>query len=455
VIRRRELLVAVVALALVASSCGGDDDDAKGQPDTSSVATGAPADSSVADTVAEPTDQPDGESVSLTMGSWRSDDVKQMETLLSAFNDAHPNISVSFEPTIPTEYNAALRTSLDTGNAPDLFYVRSYATGRQLFDEGFIEPLGEVGLDQAFTEASLEPWASEGVPYALPFIAVSHGFYFNKDLFAEHGIEVPQTWADLLAAAATLDEAGVTPFANASGDEWTMAEMLWMNFAPSFIGGREGRLAYESGDKCFDDPQIVSVFQAMADIAPYLPDGQEALAYADSQQLWLQGEAAMWIGGSWDIPFFEGEEPTFDWGEFQVPTPDGGVKAVAFHLDAGIGINAASEHKDAAKTVIEWLATDEAAAMMAAELPGFFPIQTKPPVIEDPHAAEFLSWNADSELDVRFVWPVLSDGTPDGYTLVQAGAVGVVNGTMTPQEAADSLQEGLAEWYEPAQQCGG
>jgi raffinose/stachyose/melibiose transport system substrate-binding protein len=234
-----------------------------------------------------------------------------------------------------------------------------------------------------------------------------------------------------------------------------MAEMLFMNFAPSFIGGREGRLAYESGEKCFDDPQLVSVFQAMADLAPYFPDGQEALTYADSQQIWLQGEAAMWIGGSWDIPFFEGEEPPFEWGEFQVPTPEGGVKAVTFHLDAGIGINAASEHKDAAKTVIEWLATDKAAAMMAAELPGFFPIQKKPPTVADPHAAKFLSWNEDSELDVRFVWPVLSDGTPDGYSLVQAGAVGVVNGTMTPEEAAKSLQDGLAEWYEPAQKCGG
>ena len=189
------------------------------------------------------------------------------------------------------------------------------------------------------------------MPYALPFIAVSHGIYYNADIFADNGIEVPETWDDLLAAAETLDAAGITPFANATGDEWTMAEMLWMNFAPSFIGGRDGRLAYESGDRCLDDDEIVSVFQAIADLAPYLPDGQEALTYADSQQLWLMQEAAMWIGGSWDIPYFEGESPDFEWSEFQVPTPEGGTKAVTFHLDAGIGMNAASEHVDAGKTV--------------------------------------------------------------------------------------------------------
>ena len=226
-----------------------------------------------------------------------------------------------------------------------------------------------------------------------------------------------------------------------------------MNFAPSFIGGREGRLAYESGERCLDDPAMVSVFQALADIAPYLPDGQEALTYADSQQIWLSGEAAMWIGGSWDIPYFEGEEPAFEWNVFQVPTPDGGTKAVSFHLDAGIGINAASDNKEAARTVIEWLATDEAAGIMAAELPGFFPVQEEPPAVDDPVAAEFLSWNADSDLDVRFSWPVLSDGTPDAYTLIQSGAVGVVNGSTTPEQAAADLQAGIAEWYEPAQGC--
>ena len=126
------------------------------------------------------------------------------------------------------------------------------------------------------------------------------------------------------------------------------------------------------------------MFQALADIAPYLPDGQEALTYADSQQIWLLGEAAMWIGGSWDIPYYEGEEPAFEWNVFQVPTPDGGTKAVSFHLDAGIGINAASDNKEAARTVIEWLATDEAAGIMAAELPGFFPVQEEPPAVDDP-----------------------------------------------------------------------
>ena len=48
-------------------------------------------------------------------------------------------------------------------------------------------------------------------------IAVSHGIYYNKDLFKRLGIEVPTTWEELSAAAQKIKDAGYTPFANASG----------------------------------------------------------------------------------------------------------------------------------------------------------------------------------------------------------------------------------------------
>jgi ABC-type glycerol-3-phosphate transport system substrate-binding protein len=55
---------------------------------------------------------------------------------------------------------------------------------------------------------------------------------------------------------------------------------------------------------------------------------------------------------------------------------------------------------------------------------------------------------------VRFAWEKLRKGSPDGYTLMLDGAVAVVNGEQPPQEAADALQARLAQWFEPAQQCG-
>ena len=397
--------------------------------------------------------------VTLTMGSWRVDDVAQMETILAAFHEVYPNITINFDPTNPPDYNATLRTQLEGGTAPDLFYLRSYATSRQLFDEGFLEPLDNLpGLMENFTEAARAPWATEdGEPYGVPFIAVSHGVYYNMDIFAELGLEVPQTWEDLLADAQAIQEAGYDPFANASGDEWTIAEIVFMNIAPTFIGGYEGRQAYLNGERCFNDEHAVAAFQAIADIAPYLPDGQEALTYYDSQQLFLLGEAAMWLGGSWDIPFFESEAPDFNWGIFGIPSPEAmdGQRYVTFHMDAGMGLNAAAPeaNKEAARLFLEWMSTSEFATLLGDTLPGFFPISTNPVELSDPYANQFLALNEGADLDVRWAWEMLLDGVPDGYTLMQDGALAIISGEMTPQEAADALQAGLAEWFAPAQSC--
>ena len=391
------------------------------------------------------------------MGSWRSDDVEQMNRIFDAFHAEHPNITVEFDPSNPSEYNAALRTQLEGGTAPDLFYLRSFSTSRQLYEEGFLEPLDDVeNLQANFTEAARSPWATDdGLAYGVPFIAVSHGIYYNQDLFDELGLTVPETWEELLTTAQAVQDAEYDAFANASGDEWTIAEIVFMNLAPTFIGGREGRLAYLSGERCFNDENAVAAFQAVADLAPYFPDGQEALNYYDSQQLFILGEAAMWLGGSWDIPVFEQDITDFSWSVFPIPAPEGQTEEyVTFHMDAGIGLNAASQNKEAAKVLLDWMASNEIPALLANELPGFFPIHTEVPTLENEHANTFLAMNEGRGLDVRWAWPVLLDGDPDGYTLMQSGAVGIVNGTTTPQEAADALQEGLAQWLEAAQNCG-
>ncbi|GAB4572330.1 MAG: extracellular solute-binding protein [Anaerolineae bacterium] len=396
--------------------------------------------------------------VTLTMGSWRVDDVAQMQVILDAFHEAYPNITIVFDPTNPPEYNATLRTQLEGGTAPDLFYLRSYATSRQLYEEGFLEELSDIEtLMENFTPEARAPWATDdGVPYGVPFIAVSHGIYYNKDLFAELGLEVPETWEELIATAQAIKDAGYDAFANASGDEWTIAEIVFMNLAPTFIGGYEGRQAYLKGERCFNDEHAVAAFQAVADIAPFLPEGQEALTYYDSQQLFLLGEAAMWMGGSWDIPFFEGEEPDFEWSVFAIPAPEGQEEEyVTFHMDAGMGLNAAApeEHKEAAKLFLEWMGTAEFAQLLGNNLPGFFPISSVPVELTNAHANEFLALNEGRGLDVRWAWEGLLDGEPNGYALMQDNAIAIINGEIDAQTAADNLQEGLAQWFEPAQNC--
>ncbi len=391
--------------------------------------------------------------VELTMGSWRTDDTVQMKAVLGEFTKQYPNIKVNFQPTIPAEYNTTLRLQLEGGIGPDVMYARSFATGNQLFQDGFFADVSSVsGYNNNYSASNKAPWlATDGSAFGIPFAAVSHGIYYNKDIFKELGLTQPKDWDEFLEYCQTIKDAGYMPLANALGDEWDITEVVFMSIAPNFIGGMEGRLAYDKKEKEFNGPEVVKLFEAMASLKPYLPGGFEALGYNDSNALFATGQAAMYFDGSWTIGTFA--DVDFNWGILPPPAPKGATKEyITFHADAGMAMNSTTKYPEEVKTLLSWFGSTEGAAALAKYLPtGFFPMSENSVVIEDAHANEFLGLNNGRGTDVRWAWPELLGGEPSGYTLMQNGSIGVINGFVTPQEAADAFKAGLAEWYAPAQ----
>jgi raffinose/stachyose/melibiose transport system substrate-binding protein len=395
-----------------------------------------------------------GEPVTLTLGNWRPDDVKQMQVILDEFNKAYPNIIIKFDPTNPPDYDAAVRTQMEAGTGADLYYLRAKGSGasHRLYDEGHFVAIDDLpGMDNIIP-AAVENWTAEdGHVFGVGYIATSEGIYYNQDVFTELNVPLPKTWDELLAAAKTFQEAGYIPFANASGDSWTISTLLLQNWIPMLIGGAEGRMAYVNGDKCLNDADFVQAFQMAADIAPYLPEGQEALTYYDSQQLFLLEKAVMWFGGSWDIPVFQDAQPEFKWSIMAVPTVSGKEPYMEFELDAGVGINSASKHIEEAKTFLSWLTTQQSAQLLAENLPGFFPMTKDQISIDNEYANTFLKLIGESKgADIRFY---MNEGTPDSSTLLTDNGIAVIKGSMTPQDAAQSLYDGISTWSEAQKNC--
>ena len=452
---RFKLFVLLMLVSLVLSACGG----AAPADEAPAMEEAPAAEVPAAEEEAAMEEAPAMEAVELTLGSWRVDDVEAWDAILAAFNAEYPDITINFDPTNPPDYNATLRTQLETGTAPDLFFVRSFATGAELFEEGFVASLADLpGLEESVPVGARAPWATaEGEPFAVPIAAVSHGIYYNQDLFEANGIAVPQTWEELIAAAQTLQDAGVTPFANGTKDAWDINEVVMMTILPNTVGGFDGRMAYLNGERCFNDADVVAAYAQVAEMAPYLPDGYTATSYYDSQQLFVQGIAAMMFDGSWSISAFEKDAPEFNWSVFAAPAAEGQDQYISFHMDAAIGMNPATENAEAAMTFLEWLESEAFGEAFGNGVPGFFPVSNNVPTLTNHVANEFLSFNGNAAgTDIRFVWENLlgsPEGAPSTYAVMNDGVIAVLAGEQTPQEAADALQEAIASWYEPAQSC--
>ncbi|MDR1955901.1 MAG: extracellular solute-binding protein [Treponema sp.] len=382
-----------------------------------------------------------GGTINLVMGSWRADDVAQMNNLLAEYKKLKPQVTIQFRPTNPPDYNATLRLQLEGGTGPDLMYARSYAPGRELFNAGYFADCSAIpGVKQNFSAANLAPWQMpDGTMFAVPFAAVSHAVYYNKTIFQREGLAIPQTWEDFLSLCETLVTKGYTPLANGVAEEWDILEVFYLGMLPNFLGGGTERAAYESGAKKLNDANVIASFQAMADVAKYLPKGFESVTYNDSQALFNTQQAVMFMDGSWTAGVYAGV--SFEWGLFAMPAPRGRPTLITFHPDMAITYNKATKYPKECQEFLAWLASPEGATVASKVLPvGFFPMINAPITLDDPHANEFLALNKGKDTDARFVWPKFLDL----YAPMNQAVIRVVKGEQTPQQAADAMETAAA-----------
>jgi len=373
--------------------------------------------------------------VSLIMGSWRADDVEQMNNLLAVYKEK-TGVDIIFQPTTPSEYNATLRLQLEGGTGPDLMYARSYATGRELYAAGyFADCSGIEGLNENFTPSSLEPWQNEdGSMFAVPFAAVSHCVYYNMDIFAQNNLQVPTTWEEFIAVCEALKAAGITPLANGVAEEWDILECFFLGMLPNYAGGAAERAKYESGEKKLNDEAFVAAYTDFASIAPYLDPNFAAINYNDSQVMFATGRAAMFMDGSWTCGTYG--DVGFAWSVFALPARESSDTRICFHPDMAITMKAATQHPEECTAFLTWLCSVEGATEASKVLPaGFFPMINATIEIEEPHANAILALNEGKETDARFVWPMLMDL----YAPMNQELIKLLKAETTPQAAADAI----------------
>ena len=394
------------------------------------------------------------EDVTLTVESWRNDDLAiWQEKIIPAFEAKNPGIKVVFAPTAPTEYNAALNAKLDAGSAGDLITCRPFDASLELFKKGHLVGLNDVAGMENFSDVAKSAWTTDdgATTFCVPMASVIHGFIYNKDAFDQLGITVPTTEAEFFAALDKIKaEGSFIPMAMGTKDLWEAATMGYQNIGPTYWKGEEGRKALIRGEQKLTDEGWVEPFRVLAKWKDYLGDGFEAQTYPDSQNLFTLGRAAIYPAGSWEIGLFN-TQAQFKMGAFPPPVKNAGDTCyISDHNDIGIGLNAKSPNADAAKKFLTFVSSPEFADIYANSLPGFFSLNSTAVKMADPLAQEFVSWREKCKPTIRSTYQILSRGTPNLENETWVESANVINGTDTPEAAAEKLQKGLDSWYKPA-----
>lgn len=238
-------------------------------------------------------------------------------------------IDISFTETPyadTTSFQQVINSSLPTGDAPDLFTWWSGYRMEDLYKSGNIRDMSDVwtaGVAAGdLSESLAASFSFDGKPYAVPQGSSAWVVFYNKKVFADNGVEVPTTWADLMAAADTLKAAGVTPFFATVDGRWPsfiwFEELLIKRDPQFYVDLCNGKAKYT------DDTAV----QAMADWKGMFD--KEYFTELDTPMdqnvatMFAGGEVAMIPVGTW----FQGQfisaemKPGEDYDAFILPNID-------------------------------------------------------------------------------------------------------------------------------------
>ena len=186
------------------------------------------------------------------------------QNMADAYMAEHPNVTINITVMENEAFKAALQTNLQAGDVPDLFQSWGGGGLREQVEAGLVQDITDdvVRLHRRPLRGAVGLYQVDGAQYGVPFNAGMVGFWYNKELFEQAGIDAPPaTWAELLEDVQTLKDAGITPIAVGAGDKWPAH--FWYSYLMVRLGGADAmEQIAETND--FNVPAVIEAGEKVA-----------------------------------------------------------------------------------------------------------------------------------------------------------------------------------------------
>ncbi|MBA2740393.1 MAG: extracellular solute-binding protein [Actinobacteria bacterium] len=348
--RRRWFAFALVvgALAFVAAGCGGGDDGGGGDATGNEDVTGEIS----------------------VMAIWAGEEQAGFEAVAAGFMELYPNVTVKYTSG-GDNLAPLLSTAVEGGNPPDLAAIGQPGLMADFAEQEAIQPIDELrdSVVDGFGESVADVGVVDGTQYGILFKGANKStIWYNVASFEEAGVEPPEDWEGLKAAAETIKAAGLTPYSVGVDVGWPMSDLFENIYIRS--AGVEMYDQLTRHEIPWTDQSVKDALTIMADVVgdpANMAGGTDgaletempasvAKVFTDSP------EAAMVIIG--DFAPAQGEftlEPETGYNVFTFPSIEGSEPAVVGGGDLFV------QFKDspAADAFLEYLTTAEAAEIWA------------------------------------------------------------------------------------------
>ncbi|WP_017203573.1 ABC transporter substrate-binding protein [Microbacterium algeriense] len=315
-----------------------------------------------------------------------------MTDLVAEYNASQSDVKVE----IDTSGVDVVSASFVRGNPPDIMLANyNYEIAR------FVQRCALTDLSDTDAAATirddLQPLmdqygSCEGRTSALPYSVMAASVIYNKEIFDAQGLEVPQTWDELIAVCDELKAAGIDPFYGTFKDDWTVGQGWYDYTAGGSVDvidffdalAEEGETVGPDSPVSFQKDFAEPMDQMMQLANEYTNADAASRGYGDGNLAFAKGEAAMYLQGPWAFSEIAKTSPDLQLGTFPLPmTDDPADLGVRVNMDLAAMIPEESHHQEAARDFLEFLYEPQNIEEYNASQLGFTPT-TDAPAPDDP-----------------------------------------------------------------------
>jgi raffinose/stachyose/melibiose transport system substrate-binding protein len=241
---------------------------------------------------------------------------------------AHPNVKINVDAVLNDSYKEKIRVLVSNDDLPDVFTSWSDSFALNLVSSKRIMPLNDILAEDKewsdkFIESQFSGFTFDDVTYGVPFTVDGKAFFYNKDIFKKHNIEVPKTYKEFIAVLDKLkDEGYETPIVEGLTNGWAISHYMGTIFQRILD---PEVMAKDFNDKTgeFTDPGYIKGLEVFKELTKYMGDVSTAIDHEAARNMFASGEAPIVYMQFAEIKMVE-DQKKVDFGFFDFPEIEGG-----------------------------------------------------------------------------------------------------------------------------------
>lgn len=291
--------------------------------------------------------------------------VAHFRKLLEQFNSSQSSITAHHEVT------AGLSAAFARQDPPDLGCLNYNFEMARFQERGALSDLSDlpqVKMNAPFINEMLALYPQyPGRVSVLPYSMMGAAVLYNKAIFKQHNLPIPQRYSELIDLCEHLKSLGITPIYSTFKDAWTASQGLAdytlggsLDVGTLFASIHEAGADFSPGAELSFSAAFTEPLLRMQQLAKYSNDDAPGRGYGDGNLAFAKGEAAMYLQGPWALPEIAKSNPEASIGTFPLPmTEDPADMKIRANIDLALWIPEKSDHKPMARKLLEFLCQPE------------------------------------------------------------------------------------------------